>query len=53
MQAVADMVRVTHTPGAAIGDQVDADTTLMELLAQRTAIRRQVEDRAARRERGH
>lgn len=52
MQAVADMVRATNTPGASLKDRTEADQALMELLAQRTAIRVQADEKRLR-ERGH
>ena len=52
MRAVSEVVSATHSAKASVGDKVDADQTLAELLAQRTAVRLELEKKRGQR-RGH
>lgn len=50
-QACLEVVRLLHTPSASEGEKVDADLALAALLAERQAVRNELERKGP--ERGH
>lgn len=55
-RAYAETVRITHTPESTLTERMDADQTLLELLAERQAVRIEIAERREREQgqrRGH